>query len=182
MNASNRSTSQRQYQGLYQGTVFNNVDPMQRGRLQLSIPDVLSYSLSTWAEALVPLAGPTGPPMGVHMIPPPGTGVWVQFEHGDPDYPVWLGCRWGSPSDIPPLARAGNPLDPNIAMQSLLQHTEMISDVPPSPVTGGITLKSTTGAFIVVNDSGIYINNGKGATITMIGPAINLNLGALTIT
>jgi hypothetical protein len=58
----------------------------------------------------------------------------------------------------------------------------MISDLPPSPITGGIILKSTTGAMIVVNDSGIYISNGKGAMLTMIGPTIDFNVGALTIT
>ncbi len=57
----------------------------------------------------------------------------------------------------------------------------MISDMPPSPATGGIILKSTTGAMIVVNDSGIYIQNGKGASITMIGPTVTVNNGALTI-
>jgi hypothetical protein len=57
----------------------------------------------------------------------------------------------------------------------------LISDMPPSPVTGGIILKSTTGAMIVVNDSGIYLSNGKGAVITMVGPSIDFNLGALTI-
>ncbi len=39
-------------------------------------------------------------------------------EHGDPDYPIWAGCRWGSQSDIPSLAKAGNPADPNIVIQS----------------------------------------------------------------
>jgi hypothetical protein len=42
-------------------------------------------------------------------------------------------------------------------------------------------LKSTTGAMIVVNDSGIYISNGKGATITLIGPAVDVNIGGLTV-
>jgi Type VI secretion system/phage-baseplate injector OB domain len=175
-------TAQSRYPGLYRGTVVVNVDPMQRGRLILSIPDALSFSPSTWAEPCVPLAGPTGPPMGVYMVPPIGTGVWVQFEQGDVNKPVWIGCRWGLPSELPPLARVGNPADPNIVIQSLLQHTLVISDMPPSPVTGGIILKSTTGAMIVVNDSGIYISNGKGATITMVGPAIDINNGALTIT
>lgn len=182
MNDSESGTPQRQYLGIYRGTVLQNVDPMQRGRLMLSIPDVLSISPSSWAEPCVPLAGPTGPPMGVYMVPPIGAGVWVQFEQGDANKPVWTGCRWGLPSDIPLLAKAGNPADPNIVIQSLLQHTLMISDMPPSPVTGGIMLKSTTGAMIVVNDSGIYISNGKGATITMIGPVIDINTGALTIT
>jgi hypothetical protein len=171
------------YPGIYRATVTLNTDPKMKGRLLLEVPDVLSFSPTTWAEPSVPLAGPTGPPMGAYMVPPIGTGVWVMFEHGDPDKPVWIGCRWGDiPTGVPPLALLGNPADPNIVIQSLLQHSLMISDVPPSPVTGGIILKSTTGAMIVVNDSGIYISNGKGAMITMIGPTINFNLGAMTIT
>jgi hypothetical protein len=120
--------------------------------------------------------------MGVYMVPPPGAGVWVMFEHGDVNRPVWLGCRFDVAANVPPLALAGNPADPNICIQSLLQHMLMISDLPPSPITGGIILKSTTGAMIVVNDSGIYISNGKGAMITMVGPTIDFNVGALTIT
>ncbi len=171
-----------QFPGLYRGTVTFNVDPEMRGRLQLAVPDVLSYSPSSWAEPCTPLAGPTGPPMGVYMVPPIGTGVWVMFEHGNANKPVWMGCRFGVMADVPPLALAGNPADPNIAIQSLLQNLVMISDLPPTPVTGGVMLKSTTGAMIVVNDSGIYLSNGKGATITLVGPVIDFNLGALTIT
>ncbi len=174
-------TEGKKYWGKYRGTVLQNIDPLQAGRLQVVVPDVMSLLPTTWAEPCVPLAGPTGPPMGVYMVPPIGAGVWVEFEHGDPNRPIWVGCRWGAPSDIPPLARLGNPADPNIVIQSLLQHTIMISDMPPSPATGGIILKSTTGAMIVVNDSGIYLNNGKGAIITMLGTAIDFNGGALTI-
>jgi hypothetical protein len=174
-------TEDQRYWGKYRGTVVNNVDPELRGRLLVTVPDVLSFVPSTWAEPCVPLAGPTGPPMGVYMVPPIGAGVWVEFEHGDPNRPIWVGCRWGAQSDIPPLARAGNPADPNIVIQSLLQHTFMISDMPPTPVTGGIMLKSTTGAMIVVNDSGIYISNGKGAMITMVGPTVTINNGALVV-
>jgi uncharacterized protein involved in type VI secretion and phage assembly len=170
-----------QYLGKYQATVLQNVDPEQRGRLQLSIPDVLGEIPSTWAEACVPLAGPSGPPMGVYMVPPVGAGVWVEFQRGDPNRPVWVGCRWGAQSDIPALARAGNPSSPNIVIQTLQQNMLMVSDAPPSPATGGIVLKSASGAMIVVNDSGVYIQNGKGATITLIGPTIDFNSGALTV-
>jgi len=167
--------------GKYRATVLNNVDPEQRGRLQLLVPDVYGPIPSTWAEACAPLAGPTGPPMGVYLVPPIGAGVWAEFEQGDLNYPIWSGCRWGSAADIPSPAKTSNPADPNIVIQSLLQHSLTISDLPPSPVTGGIILQSTTGATIVVNDSGIYISNGKGATITLIGPAVDVNNGALTI-
>lgn len=179
------------FYGKYAGTVVQNVDPERRGRLQVMVPDVLGVVPSTWAEPCVPLAGPTGPPMGVYMVPPIGAGVWVEFEHGDPDKPIWVGCRWGLQSDLPLAAQAGNPADPNIVIQSLLQQAIVVSDMPPTvpppvmppvPTTGGIILRSTTGASIVVNDAGIFISNGKGATIMMVGPAVNINNGALTIT
>ncbi len=171
----------KKFWGKYRGIVIQNVDPEFRGRLMCEVPAVLSLTPSSWCEPCVPLAGPTGPPMGVYMVPPIGTGVWVEFEQGDPNRPIWVGCRWGAPSDVPPLAKLGNPLDPNIVIQSLLQHSIMISDMPPTPVTGGIILKSTTEAMIVVNDSGIYISNGKGAMITLIGSVIDFNVGAFTI-
>lgn len=158
---------------------MNNIDPEMRGRLIVNVPDVLNLIPSTWAEPCVPLAGPTGPPMGVYMVPPIGAGVWVEFEHGDPNHPIWVGCRWGAPSDVPPLAKAGLPVSPNIVMQTAGQNTLVISDLPGP--TGGIMLKSLTGASIIVNDTGIYIQNGKGASITMVGPAVTINNGALAV-
>jgi len=168
-----------QYFGKFRGTVINNIDPEMRGRLMLMVPDVSSLIPSTWAEPCVPLAGPTGPPMGVYMVPPIGAGVWVEFEHGDPNYPIWVGCRWGMASDVPPLAHAGLPVSPNIVMQTAGQNTLVISDLPGP--TGGIMLKSATGASIIVNDTGIYIQNGKGASITLVGPAVTINNGALAV-
>ena len=176
------SKTAKTYFGKYRGTVFNNVDPNQTGRLMLNVPDVLGDIPSTWAEPCVPLAGPTGPPMGIYFVPPVGAGVWAEFEHGDPNYPIWSGCRWGSQSDIPSAAAEGNPADPNLVLQSLLQHSLVISDMPPTPATGGIIIQSTTGAMIVVNDSGLYIDNGKGATVELVGPTVMINKTALAVT
>jgi len=165
--------------GLYKGTVTQNVDPLMRGRLMCTVPDVLGPVPSSWAEPCTPLAGPTGPPMGIYLVPPIGAGVWVEFEHGDPGKPVWVGCRWGSGSDVPPLARAGLPVSPSIVLQTAGQNTIVISDLPGP--TGGIMLKSATGASIIVNDTGIYIQNGKGASIVMTAATVNVNAGALTV-
>jgi uncharacterized protein involved in type VI secretion and phage assembly len=169
----------QKFYGKYRGTVINNIDPMQLGRLLLQVPDVLGPAVSSWAVPCVPLAGPTGLPMGVYLVPPIGAGVWVEFEQGDPEYPIWSGCRWGAPSDIPPLARVGLPVSPSIVLQTAGQNTVVISDLPGP--AGGIMLKSTTGAMILVNDIGITISNGKGATIVMAGPTVTINNGALTI-
>jgi uncharacterized protein involved in type VI secretion and phage assembly len=165
--------------GKYRGIVMNNIDPLLKGRLLVQVPDVLSLTPSSWAEPCVPLAGPTGPPMGVYMVPPIGAGVWVEFEQGDPEKPIWVGCRWGLPTDVPPLAHLGLPISPNIVLQTAGQNSLVISDLPGP--TGGIMLKSMTGATLIVNDTGIYIQNGKGASLIMTGPTVTINMGALTV-
>jgi uncharacterized protein involved in type VI secretion and phage assembly len=164
------------YYGKYRGTVVQNIDPEQRGRIQVLVPDVTNVVPTTWATACVPLAGKS---MGVYLVPQIGAGVWVEYEQGDPDYPIWTGCFWGVAAEVPPLALAGNPVSPSIVLQTGLQNTVMLSDVPGP--TGGIMLKSPTGAVIIVNDVGITISNGKGATIVMTGPTVTINNGALTV-
>jgi uncharacterized protein involved in type VI secretion and phage assembly len=173
------SNSNTKYYGKYRGTVFNNLDPKFLGRLQVKVPGVLGEIPSTWAEPCVPLAGPTGPAMGMYMVPPIDAAVWVEFEQGDPNHPIWVGCRWGAPSDVPPQAHLGSPAAPNIVLQTAGQNTLVISDLPGP--TGGIMLKSTSGATLIVNDTGIYIQNGKGASLTMTGPTVNINNGALVV-
>lgn len=164
------------YYGKYRATVFNNIDPEQRGRIQAIVPDVSGLVPTSWAMPCVPIAGKQS---GVYVVPQIGSGVWMEFEQGDPDYPIWTGCFWGIAAEVPTLALAGNPISPSIVLQTGLQNSIVISDLPGP--TGGIMLKSPTGASIIVNDTGIYIQNGKGASLTMIGPAVNINNGAINV-
>ena len=164
------------YYGKYRGTVFNNIDPEQRGRIQAIVPDVSGLIPTSWAMPCMPIAGKLS---GVYVVPQIGSGMWIEFEQGDPDYPIWTGCFWGIAAEVPTLALAGNPASPGIVLQTALQNAVVISDLPGP--TGGIMLKSTTGASIIVNDTGIYIQNGKGASITMVGPAVNINNGAINV-
>jgi uncharacterized protein involved in type VI secretion and phage assembly len=168
----------KRFFGKYRATVVNNVDPELRGRLICSVPDVLGPVPSSWCEACAPLAGPTGTQMGAYLVPPIGAGVWVEFEQGVPGKPVWTGCRFAT-GNPPALALAGLPVSPSIVFQTAGQNTLAISDLPGP--TGGIMLKSATGATLIVNDTGIYIQNGKGAAITMLGPTVNINNGSLTV-
>ena len=162
--------------GKYRGMVLNNIDPMQMGRLQVQVPDVAGLIPTTWAMPCVPLAGIN---MGMFALPMIGSGVWVEFEQGNPDYPIWVGCFWGSAAELPVLSRMVPPAVPGITLQTSLKNGIVISDVPGP--TGGIQLQTTTGAMISVTDIGIMISNGKGAVINLTGPTVDINLGALTV-
>jgi uncharacterized protein involved in type VI secretion and phage assembly len=162
--------------GKYRGTVINNVDPEQRGRIMAIVPDVSTVVPSTWAMPCLPVGGMQ---MGMFTVPPIGAGVWIEYEQGDPDYPIWVGCFWGTAAEVPALARTAPPAVPSITLQTTLQNGLIVSDLPGP--TGGIMLKSATGATLIVNDTGIYIQNGKGASITMVGPTVTVNQGALVV-
>lgn len=164
------------FYGKYRGTVLDNIDPLQMGRLMVQVPDVSNIIPSTWAMPCVPFAGIQS---GFFAVPAIGAGVWVEFEQGNSDYPIWTGCFWGSAAEVPALALAAPPALQQVLIQTVGQNTLLISDVPGP--TGGILLKSTTGAMIMINDTGITISNGQGATILMTGPSVTVNEGALEI-
>lgn len=170
------TTDQRLYLGKYRGTVVNNIDPQQIGRLQVNVADV-PLALSSWAMPCFPFAGQDA---GAWMIPIIGTGVWVEFEQGDPDFPIWTGCFYGSALSVPTEAKAGVPASPNVVLKTTAKHAFSISDLPGP--AGGFKLQTLTGALIAVNDAGITISNGKGATIQLTGPTVTINNGALTVT
>ena len=166
----------KQYFGKYRGFVLNNVDPLETGRLMVQVPDVSNVLPSTWATPCLPYAGIQS---GMYVVPEIGSTVWIEFEQGNPDYPIWVGCFWGSVADVPALALAAPPGVPQLVIQTPLQNSLLISDLPGP--TGGILLKTTTGAMISISDTGIIISNGQGATIAMTGPAVTINEGALEI-
>lgn len=161
--------------GKFRGTVVNNVDPLRVGRIQAMVPDV-SPGVSSWAMPCLPLAGLN---TGVFTVPPVGSGVWIEYEHGDADHPVWVGGYWGSPAEVPLLSHAVPPGVSGITLQTTLKNGLVISDAPGP--AGGILITTATGAMISVSDVGIVITNGKGATISLTGPTTDINLGALTV-
>lgn len=163
------------YYGKYRGTVVNNQDPQRLGRVQAQVPDVLGDAPSSWAMPCFPMAGPGA---GLHAVPPVGAGVWVEFEQGDVDYPIWTGCWYGSATELPQSAQGGPPGVPNVVLQTPGRRTVVLSDLPGGP---GITLQTAGGARIVIDDTGILITNGQGASIALTGGMVDINQGALTI-
>ena len=84
------SVLQDRFFGKYRGFVTSNTDSEARGRLQVRVPNVMGDQL-IWALPCVPYAG-NG--VGFFAMPPVDAGVWIEFEGGDPSYPVWVGCFW----------------------------------------------------------------------------------------
>lgn len=164
------------YYGKYRGVVVNNVDPMVTARIQAIVPDVSSVALTSWAMPCLPMSGIQ---TGSVAIPPIGAGVWIEFERGDPDYPIWTGGFFGSAAEMPALHQLTPPGVSAITLQTMLQNGVTVTDLPGP--TGGIVIKTPGGASLIVNDTGIYIQNGRGASITLVGPTVTVNNGALTV-
>jgi hypothetical protein len=165
------------YWGKFRGTVVLNIDPYQQGRLLVRVPDVFGEESCAWTAPTQPL---TGLQSGAYMVPPVNANVWVEFEQGDSNNPVWSGCFWGSSLEVPPTAFLAPPFLQNMVLQSSGQNTILMTDVPGP--TGGIIFKTLAGVSLIVNDTGIYISNGKGASIVLTGPTVTINAPALAVT
>ena len=96
------------YFGKYRGTVVNNQDPTGKGRVQVSVPAVLG-ELQTWAMPCLPFAGSN---VGMFTVPEVGSGVWVEFEGGDPSFPIYTGGWWAD-GETPNTAQ-GAPAVPSV--------------------------------------------------------------------
>jgi uncharacterized protein involved in type VI secretion and phage assembly len=162
-----------QFFGKYRGTVTDIQDPLMTGRIKANVPDVMGDQESGWAMPCAPFGG-SG--MGFFALPKVGAGVWIEFEHGDPDYPIWTGCWFGSVAEMPADLLA--PPYKKVMIKTEGGHSITLDDTPG---IGGITLQTSGGQKIVMNAMGIEIDNGMGAKIKMTGPQISVNDGALDV-
>jgi uncharacterized protein involved in type VI secretion and phage assembly len=156
------------FYGKYRGKVESNVDPDRIGRIQVSVPAVLGSGTLSWAMPCAPYAGRG---VGFFAIPPIGANVWVEFESGDPDYPIWSGCFWGT---------GEAPAKPGVPTTKVLKTT--IATIEVNEAVGELAIELKTGAKISMGPKGVEISNGQGATLKMSGPQVSVNNGALEVT
>lgn len=69
--------------GVYRAVVQDVRDPSGRGRIKVTIPSVSGNSPTDWLWPVINC--------GYSVTPEPGEQVWVMFEAGDEDNPVWIG-------------------------------------------------------------------------------------------
>lgn len=79
--------------GKFRAYVIDVDDPEERGRIRVMCPDVLGEYASDWCEMC---ASGVQQHTGDIIIPEVGESVWVEFEEGDPTYPVYLGSWYFS--------------------------------------------------------------------------------------
>ena len=77
--------------GKYAGRVIDNRDPQALGRVKVAVPSIDTLQLN-WALPCVPYVGPGA---GSCAVPPTDALIWIEFEQGDANRPIWSGCFWG---------------------------------------------------------------------------------------
>lgn len=159
--------------GKYRAVVTDVDDPMKLGRLRARVPDVTGDQESGWALPCVPFAGEG---MGFFALPKKGAGVWIEFEHGDPDYPIWVGCWWGTSSELP--TETMQQPDKRVVLKTAAGHSIVVDD---SDGNGSIALQTSGGQKIVLSQNGIEIDDGNGGKLQVSGGRINANNGALEV-
>jgi hypothetical protein len=167
------AAGRREYFGKYRGKVENNIDPTMMGRVQVSVPAVLGDGSLSWAMPCSPYAG-SG--VGLFAIPPNGANVWVEFEGGDTDYPIYTGCFWG-------IGEA--PATPAIPQMKVLKTDTITLTLSDLPGAGGVTLEVNPPAVatplkLSFSSAGIEITNG-GASVKLSPVSVSLNNGALEV-
>lgn len=91
--------AQRRAFGKYRGFVTDNADPNQLARVRLRVPALLGSAETGWALPCLPCGGLAG--QGLFSVPAVGAQVWVEFEGGNLDFPIWSGTFWQQPGDAP---------------------------------------------------------------------------------
>jgi hypothetical protein len=79
------------FYGVYRATVVGNIDNEGKGRLSLIIPQINGSGTVEDVPGVF-TADVTAPVPGT-LIPDLGKNVWVIFENGETEYPVWIGVK-----------------------------------------------------------------------------------------
>jgi hypothetical protein len=134
--------------GKYRGVVSNNNDPLRLGRVQPLVAAVSPEPLG-WALPCTPYAGPG---VGLYAVPPIGASIWVEFEGGDPESPIWSGCFWNA------------------------------GETPAAATDPSVTVLQVGNASVVFGPHSVSIADGLGASVVLSGPNVSINNGALEVT
>jgi uncharacterized protein involved in type VI secretion and phage assembly len=164
--------------GKYRGTVDSNEDETKRGRLKVLVKGIVDEPI--WAMPCVPYAGKN---VGLLALPEPGTGVWVEFEGGDPSFPIWTGCFWAD-------GEAPEKANPKIKIWKTAKTTLRLDDDKDRILTetsgkarvelGDDVVSEAGKSKHTVGSSGVVSEQGKGKVEVTTG-SVKVNNGAMEV-
>lgn len=159
------STSEDQarnrYYGKYRGFVADNEDPEKRGRLRVRVPSLLGDSQTGWALPCLPYGGLAD--QGLFLVPDLDAQLWVEFEEGNLDRPIWVGTFWQQSSDVPSEAALSPPTTRLLKTASghVLQFDDAEGDEQ-------FRLVHPAGAEMTIDKNGTVITkDAQGSTLTL---------------
>lgn len=194
---------QNRYYGKYRGFVVDNQDPQTRGRVKVRVPSLLGDQDSGWALPCSPFGGLAD--QGLFMIPDVDSQIWVEFEEGNLDKPIWVGVFWQQTSDTPSEAAIAEPTtrliktpgghvlqfdDKSGEEQFRLAHpagSELIVN-PQGTVTytdaGGssITLDSESNSIVIEDSNGNTVTLNSSGTLVEDASGNTIEMAAAGIT
>lgn len=162
----------RGYVGKFRAKVTDNLDPLGKARLRVKAKDVLEDNELGWALASVPYAGDG---VGFFFIPPVGADVWVEFEQGNPDYPIWSGCFWSD--DL--MGGTSPPASPPLAMMKVLK-TDFVTITIQDIAGGALTIETKAGMKIVMDQTGVSIST-PSTSVALTPISVSVNKGSLEV-
>jgi uncharacterized protein involved in type VI secretion and phage assembly len=138
--------SRSRFYGKYRGTVTDNDDPDGLARIMAQVPSVMGDTEVGWALPAFPFAGDGH---GLVTLPEAGSMVWIEFEAGNLNFPIWSGCFF------------------------------LAGQRPAPDTTGARVIVSKTGHELVLDDDDakVRLKHSGGATIEMTGSDITLTIG-----
>jgi uncharacterized protein involved in type VI secretion and phage assembly len=189
---------ERRFYGKYRAIVVDNKDPSRLGRLKLKVPSVLGPDVVTgWATPCAPYGGAAD--QGFLFVPERDAGVWVEFEEGDLEFPIWVGSYWSRPGDESELPKpqgddgteADEVQDPPTRkiVKTLKGHTVQFEDADGKEAVlvregtnghlitmdqDGITIVDKNQNTVLLDDDGVTITDATGNTVEMTGDGFTL--------
>ena len=152
--------AERRYHGKYRGLVADNDDPQRRGRLRVKVPSVPGERTTAWALPCVPGGGSAD--AGLLAVPEVGAEVWVEFEMGDPDHPIWVGAFWSAAPD----GGDGDLGDWRVRTWRTVGGQVVRLDDTEGDTS--VTVRHGSGARIHIDDGGtVTIDDGHGDVVTL---------------